>query len=70
MSDVACSFPTIAYQSFNLEYMIFYVLYSAAPISRGMKCKVCKTSVHTKCQQYIPYCCGVSRLDALPLLEK
>ena len=32
------------------------------PISRGFKCKVCKTSVHVKCQNYIPYCSGVSQL--------
>ncbi|XP_064384983.1 uncharacterized protein LOC135333889 isoform X2 [Halichondria panicea] len=29
------------------------------PISRGFKCKVCKTTVHIKCQNYIPYCEGL-----------
>jgi len=32
-----------------------------APISRGMKCKVCKTQVHHKCVNYITYCSGVMR---------
>lgn len=28
------------------------------PISRGVKCKICKVTVHTKCQHLIPYCSG------------
>jgi len=31
-----------------------------APISRGVKCKICKLTVHIKCQSYIAYCAGVS----------
>ena len=37
-----------------------FLVPSAAPISRGVKCKVCKVTVHTKCQNNIPYCSGVS----------
>ena len=31
-------------------------LYLPAPISRGLKCKVCKTNIHHKCVNYIPHC--------------
>ena len=32
----------------------------SAPIARGVKCKICKFTVHVKCQSYIAYCSGVS----------
>ena len=43
------------------------VVLLADPIRPGVECKVCRMTVHTKCQMYVPFCSGVSMNTHTPI---
>ena len=39
---------------------ILFIYFHVVSVRPGTVCKICRISVHTKCQLSVPYCSGVS----------